>query len=269
MHAQACVCAPLFTFAPGTFMCDCEWPARDSEDIREGSAPQASLSHLPHLCLVVWQRQCMSAPDSSLSSGFLLCCSWASLGYFFLCSCNSDLCLEVPWCLECCQWVLGTGRHTMYFTKSQTLLTFGYYVSSVNKTEGKEDNAYKFYYWASRLLRPKSMICGAGWRTLSTASHIKNIIWVKFEAYLLASWMPAAAMYILQYVCCSFQSVLKYGKKNSLTHCFVPEMAGMWTDSFTDVCDHACVPRSSQHLVSSLASMCKVADYMAGWLSYG
>lgn len=99
------------------------------------------------------------------------------------------------------------------FTKSSTLLTFGYYVSSVNKAEGKEDNAYKFYYWASRLLRPKSMICGAGWRTLSTASHIKNIIWVKFEAYLLASWMPAAAMYILQYVCYSFQSVLKYGKK--------------------------------------------------------
>lgn len=51
MHAQACVCTPLFTFAPGTFTCDCEWPARDSEDIREGSAPRASLSHLP---ISVW-----------------------------------------------------------------------------------------------------------------------------------------------------------------------------------------------------------------------
>lgn len=86
--------------------------------------PQASLSHLPHLCLVFWQRQCMSAPNSSLSFGFFICCSWTSLGYFFLCSCNSDLCLEVPWCLECCQLVSGTGRHTMYFIKSQTLLTF-------------------------------------------------------------------------------------------------------------------------------------------------
>lgn len=65
--------------------------------------PQASLSHLPPFCLLVWQQQCMSAPNSSLSSGFLFCCSCASLGYFFLCSCNSDLCLEAPWCLECYQ----------------------------------------------------------------------------------------------------------------------------------------------------------------------
>lgn len=173
--------------------------------------PLVSLSHLPPLCLVVWQQQCMSAPNSSLSSGFLFCCSWASLGYFFLCSCNSDLCLEAPWCLECCQWVWGTGRHTICFTKSRTLLTFGYYVSSVSKAEGKDDNAYTVYYWASRLRRPKSMTCGARWRTLSTASHIKNIVWVKFEAYLLAFWMPAAAMSILQCVCRSFPSVLKYG----------------------------------------------------------
>lgn len=42
----------------------------------------------------------------------------SQLGLLLLCSCNSDLCLEVPWCLECCQWVSGTGRHACIFTKS-------------------------------------------------------------------------------------------------------------------------------------------------------
>lgn len=213
MHAQACVCTPLFTFAPGTFTCDCEWPARDSEDIREGSAPQASLFIFP---TSVWLFGNGSVCQHPTVLSHLGSCSVALEPAWVTSSCA----LAVVICVWRYHGAVSAASGSRVqadvpciFTKSSTLLTFGYYVSSVNKAEGKEDNAYKFYYWASRLLRPKSMICGAGWRTLSTASHIKNIIWVKFEAYLLASWMPAAAMYILQYVCYSFQSVLKYGKK--------------------------------------------------------
>lgn len=115
----------------------------------------------------------MSAPNSSLSSGFFICCSWTSLGYFFLCSCNSDLCLEVPWCLECCQLVSGTGRHTMYFIKSQTLLTF-HLLTRLRVSKIMPVN------FIIELLdcSDQSLICGARWRTLSPASHMKNILWV-------------------------------------------------------------------------------------------
>lgn len=81
--------------------------------------------------------------------------------------------------------------------------------------------------------------------------------------------MLATAMYILQYVCCSFQSVCWNMGRHFPIHCCVSGTTGMWTNSFTDVCNHACVPRSSQHLISSLANMLKVAKCVTSCLKWG
>lgn len=118
MHAQACVCTPFY-------LCSRHfhvrlWPPLGTVKTYQERkhAPQASLYHLPHLSLSL----------SGFGFGFffflatavyvgtqqfsliwvLICCSWLSLGCFLLlCSWNGDLCLEVPWCLECYQWVSG------------------------------------------------------------------------------------------------------------------------------------------------------------------
>lgn len=120
MHRPVCV--PPFTFVPGTFTCNCEWPTRDSKDLSGKKACPSgfSLPSSPSLPLSLWfwfwfcffcfflaTAVYVGTQQFSLI-WVLICCSWLSLGCFLLlCSWNGDLCLEVPWCLECYQWVSG------------------------------------------------------------------------------------------------------------------------------------------------------------------
>lgn len=187
MHAQA-LCAPLLTCAPGTFACD--WMTHQGQ----WSAPLGlPFTTFPVSLSGYFGNSRVCRHPEVLSSGLFACCSWLSLAYFFPCSWNSDLCLEVPWCLECYPGASGTGRHAVYLLSLQLSWLSG----TAEKAEGKVGNAYKSCHWASRLLWPKPVICGARWRTLSTAGHVENIIWVKFEPDLLAFWMSATVMYIL------------------------------------------------------------------------
>lgn len=148
----------------------------------------------------------MSAPSSPLSAGLFICRSWTSLGYSFCALGIAILCLEA---LSATVSLRGTGRHAVYFSNSQTLLTFGHWIIHLlTRLRVSKIMPINPSYWPARLLRPTWVICGAWWRTLLSASHIKNIIWAKFKADLLSEKMKMSAttMYILQYVCCSFQS---------------------------------------------------------------
>lgn len=137
-------------------------------------------------------------------------------------------------------WVLSVGlgyRQTwMHFMKSQTLLTFGYsIIHLLTRLRASKIRRIHPSYWPSRLLRPKAVICGATWKALSSASHIKNIVWVKFKADLFSEEikMLATVMY-LQYV--SFQFVCWNMGRNFLMRCFVTRVTGMWTDSQPCLC---------------------------------
>lgn len=140
MHAQACVCTPFY-------LCSRHfhvrlWPPLGTVKTYQERkhAPQASLYHLPHLSLslsgfgfgfffffgnscVCWHPAVLSHLGSHLllliKLGLLLApvlLEWWSVS-------GSTM---VPWVLPV--GLRGTGRHAMYFIKSQTLLTFGYQI---------------------------------------------------------------------------------------------------------------------------------------------
>lgn len=129
MHRPVCV--PPFTFVPGTFTCNCEWPTRDSKDLSGKKACPSgfSLPSSPSLPLSLWfwfwfffffGNSCVCwhpAVLSHLGSHLLLL---IKLGLLL-----APVLLEwwsvsgstmVPWVLPV--GLRGTGRHAMYFIKS-------------------------------------------------------------------------------------------------------------------------------------------------------
>lgn len=135
MHRPVCV--PPFTFVPGTFTCNCEWPTRDSKDLSGKKACPSgfSLPSSPSLPL--------SLSLSGFGFGFVLFCfffgnsgvCWhpavlSHLGSHLLLLIKLGLLLApvllewwsvsgstmVPWVLPV--GLRGTGRHAMYFIKS-------------------------------------------------------------------------------------------------------------------------------------------------------
>lgn len=222
-------------------MCDCEWPTREREDLSGKQVRSCcfSLPSSPSLCLVSVATVVYVGTQQSSLSWALYLSLLNKLGLFFLRSWNRDLCLEA---LSATVSLRGTGRHAVYFSNSQILSTFGYWIIRLlTRLRVSKIMPINPSYWPARLLRPTWVICGAWWRTLPGASHIKNIIWAKFKANLLALWKNENVSNYNVYltVCLLFLPVCWNMGRKLLTHCFAPRTTGMWTG----ICSHACVPR--------------------------
>lgn len=162
------MCVPLFIFAPGKNHMWLNDPLRTLKLYQGRKSFFMLLYHALHVFGCDNSRVCQH--PTVLSHWAFHLSLLSGLGLFLLpVLLDYDLCLElstmVPWVISV--GLRGTGRHAVYFIESQTLLTFGYWTFHLLKRLGvSQIMPINPSYWASGLLRPQSVICGARWRTL-------------------------------------------------------------------------------------------------------